>query len=191
MTKMTYRSQPLHDAGRIRSRNVAKSAIVGPEVDRGPLYDLDFGALTIPYLPGLELSVIMRGRDADTITLRTCTGQIALNLYAADAEGNLRGYAGSCIRNLSAEHVAPTDLQYISGTELAGTTAEGIHIRYAALTGPHWLLRAAIRTPVDHVTVHCEIVAHILVSATVRIPRHHHPGAVVEFSTNPTWIPRQ
>lgn len=163
--------------------------IDGPGFGPAPGYGIDFGALTIPYLPGVAVSLVMRGLGADTISVRTGTGHIALSLYSATADGTVPGYVGSCLRYLASEHVASDGLECPSFTELAGTTPAGIHIRFVAVTGPYWLLRAGIRTHIDQSVPHFEMAARILAAATVRIPRHYPLGEAVELSTNPTWIP--
>lgn len=152
-------------------------------------YAVDFGALTIPYPPGASLSVIMRGDTADTIAIRTGGGQLALNLYTAAADGTLPGYVGSCLRCFADENVTAADIDWISDTELAGATANGTVIHFAAVTGPRWLLRAATRAAAEHAAPHIDLAHRILGAATVRTPRHRQPGSVVELATEPTWIP--
>ena len=152
-------------------------------------YAVDFGALTIQCPIGVDLSVVMRGVAADTVIVRTRAGQLALNLYAADADGFLPGYVGSCLSCFASEDIAASDIEWVSDGELAGTAQSGMHIRFAAASGPRWFVRASVRTRIDHAAVHAELARALLATAAVRMPRHYRVGTPVELSTSPKWIP--
>ncbi|MFZ2175234.1 MAG: DUF3710 domain-containing protein [Rhodococcus sp. (in: high G+C Gram-positive bacteria)] len=160
---------------------------IGTGMPDSSTYVVNFGALSVPYFPGHALSVVTRDGHADTVIVRTVTGNIALNLYAANPNGAVPGYLGSCLRHLIGENVDSGGVESISDTEIGGTTADGTHVRFLSRTGPHWLLRGAVRAHRHAAAVDIALTRRMLAGTVVHAPRHYLPGTVLELDANPTW----
>lgn len=162
-------------------------SIVGIGIAATATHSVTLGALSVPYFPGSRLSVLKHDGYADTIAIGTATGNIALNLYAAGADGLIPGYLGSCLRYLSSEDLDASGVELISDTEIGGSTTDGIHIRFIARPGPRWMLRCAVRAPQSAAAATTALARDLVATAVVHAPRHHRPGAVVELDEHPTW----
>jgi hypothetical protein len=163
---------------------------IDQETLRRPVQLVSFGALTIPYPAGSALSVVVHDGHADTIAIRTSTGQIALNLYAATSSGHVPGYLGSCLRYLSSENIDTSALESFAGDELGGTAADGMHYRFLSTSGEGWLLRGSVRSPRACAPADIALTRSVLHGAIVVAPRHHMAGTTLELDTEPRWISR-
>ncbi|NKZ80565.1 DUF3710 domain-containing protein [Rhodococcus hoagii] len=141
-----------------------------------------------PHLADSRISIVARDGYVDTVTIRIRDVQVAVNLYAAESDGTVPGYVGSCLRYLSSQNVSPSTIISPSVGEIGGTTPGGTHIRFLTRTGPRWLLRGAVNAPHPIAAEAVLLAQEILTGTKVRAPRHHRPGTVVEFDPTPSWI---
>ncbi|NKZ80595.1 hypothetical protein GTA28_29010 [Rhodococcus hoagii] len=96
---------------------------------------VDFGTIAVPHLADSRISIVARDGYVDTVTIRIRDVQVAVNLYAAESDGTVPGYVGSCLRYLSSQNVSPSTIISPSVGEIGGTTPGGTHIRFLTRTG--------------------------------------------------------